>query len=966
MAQPLDIIPVDQFVAGRQPEVAPTQEVMSPTSEVVNSPDVIPMDQFVSRDAKYGTTSQMAKTIGEGALQGALGPVGTAIAIGYGSDPNEMRKRAEASPWAHGLSEAGGFIGSFGVGAGVGPVTSALGKGAEALSGAGKVFGGGTRLGVELSALTAGNEISKMMTNDPDQSIGSAATNIGMSALIGFGGGVALGGTGALWNATAGKRVGQFIEDFKGRLKYHVENPNPTELLGKELEDHYQAVKSMADEVYGASGIKAQDISKAVPETNFKIAEQASGLIGQIDNIIAQAEKESSIYGSGGRISALRGYRDRLKQALGISQDEAYEVSRSELSSRLSKLEPPEAPLNKVVERQKAKLIAPEADKKLLSLQAELEKMPVEKEIAEAHQKQMSGHHAPNAKERLDANKSWFKVLEREQELKGKIALREAELKLHNEAIESVINEEQSKTLEKFNEKVASTNKQAASTKKQLEELTPPQPLSNKSSADIYQALDQFKKDIGPLKNWSKLESFTEQPSSKLVGDVYNKMMTALEDTGVWGKAAERQKAINKAFHEFLPSLKDFEKRFTSEVGGQRVIDPGKISTYVNQLGKPNAELKQEMLENFLNASGKYKSVVDQSHHNLGLAAPEWNSSLSMAKESLKKVPGGAKLADALVKRSLDKFGGRALGAAAGYGAGKLLGLGELGAIIGSHTLGPVLETILPALVKPILENISNPEGLKGAVDYGMHVIKGERILNNAAKNVFKPGSAILPENLMPTEKTLEKLDKSLRAAQNDPQMLFNAGSGQAHYLPTHTASIAASAMRTVEMLNKMRPDINPQFPLDDERHPDRIELAKYKRALTIAEQPAVVLASVADGSLTPGDVGVLQALHPGAYANMKNKLISAMTEHVANGELIPFKTQMSLSVFLGQPLTEALRPINMVSNQLVGKQQEQGQEAPGPEGARNAPKGQKAALQKLSGMYNTPIQAREREKNSA
>lgn len=773
---------------------------------ITASPVESSIDEQMQQE-QYGTPIEMAKTVGEGVLQGALGPVGTAIAQGYGSDPQAMRERASANPITHALSEIGGFAGSFGVGAGVGPVTSAIGKGVEAASGLGKVLGGGTRLATEMGLISAGDEISKMMTHDPDQSLGSAATNVGLSSLLGLGGGAALSGASSLLKATAGNKINQFLEDFKGRINYHINNPNPVETLQQELGDHYQAVKSMADDVFGPSGLKAQDIAKAVPESHAGMLEQ----VGKIENKLG----------------------------------DALETMRAK-----PELYPPH-------------------------LTAQLE--------------------------------DWQKI--------------------YKEGVEGQF----------------------------------------KNPTDYFNSIQELKQRMQSIAKYgSRIPSIApEYKFVSTVREMASGLKDALEDSSVWGKAAKRQSDINKAFTEFLPSLKDFEKKFTTELNGERVIDPTKINTYVNQLGKPGAELKKEMLENFLSSSERYKNVVDKSHANLGLDAPEWNTSLALAKESLEDLPAGAHMADALVKRGLAKFGGRALGAGIGAGAGRFMGMSGIGAIVGEHTLGPLLESILPALTKPILEGQSSAEGLKGAIDYGMAVVKGDRLLTQAAKNIFKKGSADLPSHIMPTEKTLEKLDKGLKAAQNDPQQMFSTGNSMAHYLPNHTAAAADTAVRVVDVLNKMRPKTDPQYPLDDDREPDRIEEAKYKKALTIAEQPASVLSNISDGSLTPGDVAMLSMIHPGAYANMKNKIVAEMADYVSRGETIPFRTQMSLSVFLGQPLTEALRPINMASNQIVGKPQQQ-EQSPSPERARNAPKGQKSALQKLSGMYNTPIQAREREKNSA
>lgn len=776
---------------------AETSSTISPSDEGYT------LEEIKSGLPEHDSPLERAKTVGEGVLQGALGPVGTAISIGFGSDPQAMRERASAHPIAHGASEAAGFLGSMGTGKGIAPVLEMAGKATAKKLGASGVLAGGTKMATELGLLSAGDEVSKLIQNDPDQSLGSAAANIGMSAALGLGGGTALSGLGAMAAAKGGK-LNQFLEDFKGRMDYHLNNPDPVGVLGKELEDHYQAVKGMADEVYGPTGIKAQDIAKAVPESHPRMIEQ----VAQVESKVGDA----------------------------------------------------------------------------------LEAMRVKPELYPRHL----------------------------------VAQLEDWEKIYKDGVEGQF----------------------------------------KTSADYFNAIQELKQKAQNMAKYGqRIPSYA--PEYKFVDsmrEMANDLKTALEDKDIWGKAATRQEAINKAFTEFHPALKDFERKFTTELNGQKVVDPTKINTYVNQLGKPNAELKKEMLENFLNASEKYKNVIDKSHANLGLEAPEWNSSLALTKESLNDLPPGAHLADALVKRGLAKFGGRALGAIGGAGFGKFFGMSGFGAIIGEHTLGPLLESILPALTKPILEGPANAEGLKGAIDYSMAIVKGDRILSKAAKNIFVKGASILPDHVIPTEKTLEKFDKSLKAASNDPNRLLQSGQNVAHYLPQHTVAITKSAMDTISALNALKPNTDPQFPLEDDRQPSKIEQSTYNRALMIAEQPAVLLNNIPDGTLLPNDVTFLKQLHPGAYNNMKDKVVAAMVDHIGKGESIPYKTQLGLSIFLEQPLMESLSPGNVIANQMVGKQQQ----APQGEAQNGKPRGQKTALQKLSGMYNTPIQAREREKNSA
>jgi hypothetical protein len=182
-------------------------------------------------DDKYGNITQQALTGVEGAAQGFAGPLATGAeralsAAGVpGLTPEDQQMRAQVNPSIHMASEVGGFglgaVSGVGEAAGLAKLGKAVGAatGIEGASVASRLALNGIKTGAEVAALQAGNEISKAINSDPNQTLGSAAINIGLSGLLGAGTGVALGGVSELWTRGLAHADG-LINDVKGQVAY--------------------------------------------------------------------------------------------------------------------------------------------------------------------------------------------------------------------------------------------------------------------------------------------------------------------------------------------------------------------------------------------------------------------------------------------------------------------------------------------------------------------------------------------------------------------------------------------------------------------------------------------------------------------------------------------------------------------------------------------------------------------------
>lgn len=787
-------------------ENTPSQIPLDSKPEPTASSDPMPsgMEEY-GKEEKYGTLEQQLKGAAEGAAETLTFGTSTGAERALGiATPEDIRGRKEVGI-GHTTGEIAGLL--AGVGA-VGAIGK-LGRGAAALSGLG-AEGASTasRIGAhaidaatQMAALQTGSEVSKMLSDDPNQSVGTAAANVGLAGLMGGAGGAAMGAVSPLWKATVGNKVGQLAEDFKARMNYNIENPNLPEAMTEELTNHYNKIKGLADEVYGPQGLKAQDIAASMPK------EMSSAMTGQAKELLDMAQ---------GKIANM------------VSKPNSYPPR---LASKL-----------------------------------------------------------------MDDINGFSEAVQHPEATPGSI----------------------------FN-----------------------------AAQDLKQTLQGYSKFDKFVKPFEEAYDFVRDSK-----ELASKFRGALEDSKVWGKAAARQQAINKAFVEFKPALADFERRFTTKLSGEPTIDPGKINTYMNQLGKPNAEIKQQMLKNFLDASDKYEDVIAKTHANLGMDSPIPPTPLVIARGSLGKIPAGAQMADYLFKKGLSDLGGKTAGAAVGAGIGHMVGAPGIGALVGGHALGPFFSHVLPSLVKPLMNTASHAEGLKSAVDYAMAVSKGETALNKSVKSLFEPGGEVLNESQRPNESNREKIHKTLKAARVNDTSMVGPESKLGIYFPRHAIVVAQTAANASNYLNSLRPNADPQRPLDSKVPPSAVEKAIYNNALDIAHQPLIVLDKIKQGSVTPEDLKHLQNLYPGQYARIADKITAEIIKIKANGDSVPYKTRIGLSMFMAQPLDSTMTPGSILSAQPMPSQTPQEAQGSSPSKVKTS------GINKLPKSYQTASQAAEKDRS--
>ena len=329
-------------------------------------------------------------------------------------------------------------------------------------------------------------------------------------------------------------------------------------------------------------------------------------------------------------------------------------------------------------------------------------------------------------------------------------------------------------------------------------------------------------------------------------------------------------------------------------------------------------------------------------------------STPALGEETLAESAGARaarKLSDYLSNEAADS-----LSAGAGGALGHALpGIGGLaGAIFGRYALKPLVKTILPSIVKPLLSSEASAVGMESAFSAVNAIIKGESALNQAARGLFDEGAKSSLDYLLPDHEKVHKLGEQLDALNSNPGALMGVGAQLGHYMPGHQTALAATAQNAVNYVASQHPQPVKPGPLNAMVEPSAAQMAAYARTLQIAEQPLSTLSFLKKGTLTPKDVQDLSTLYPGAKANIVDKINHHMIEQMSKGKSVPFRMRRGISMLMGQPMDISLTPASMMAVQATYAPQTPPQAPRAPKTAKGT-----AKLGKSVELAQTPAEAR-------
>jgi len=462
--------------------------------------------------------------------------------------------------------------------------------------------------------------------------------------------------------------------------------------------------------------------------------------------------------------------------------------------------------------------------------------------------------------------------------------------------------------------------------------------IESADHATAYHVADDMKRVVGEFNNGLSGTLRKTQDSAMLRGgqaqldvsrNLYEQARTLLEDETIFGKMGMAQRRANAAITENIPAIKELRGTFgrAREIPGaygEKTFDadPGKVSSWLNGLGKEDAALTTQRVKDSIASAKNLAQTLDE----IGYELPE------EAKKAVKELIGhtekfGASVSgfeqrisrinqfEEALKRENEAgevFGGvtkYALGAL-GWATGGLLGpLGVGGA---SMTLESKLRPMNAALKLVQLERAVESINNRTVRSIGRMILGTKP----------KPAPAVAAQSVA---KDFEKSAGAIaKAASVPPDQLseqFAKRFGGAELVNTRAAdALTATTVKGVYFLSSKLPPANNQIdPLGVTKafgwKASPLQMQKWLRYAKAVKDPLSVVDGLSDGTLTPEGVEVLQQVYPALYNDVRTKV---MAQIQAKPREYSKQERIRLGLLLGLETDPSLRKASVAASQAT------------------------------------------------
>lgn len=866
------------------------------------------------RAEKYGSLGQQAITGLEGVAEGVAGPLAPLAEHHLlGVSKEDILARREENPITHGAGQVAGLAGSLLTGVGEGAllakagstITKAVGLGSEAVRAAPLVYKVGSsavQQAAEMAILQGSDEVSKMILNDPKTSAESAIANIGLSAALGGAGGAFItGAVSPLWEVTGAPLLEKTLAGFRNHLNQGAavlpdELKVARDTLGIQIKPEVEAAMSGSDlaakhfSVLKETGNK--EITQGLEQLHKDIGESVARSLGtNTDDIAMYSENQAG-----------HDLLDAFKREYKTKYEPVAEAMEKRNATAANITVPDELRL----------------EQKGLMFQNGMEKVGTDSPTFKLYE---------NYGERLMAKNDIGGMDKLKTEIGGEIekAMRAGDVNSLSalKDIRSQIADFQEQMIENHAYSVGAKGLQSA------EEIIAERRLANGQYRDFAKMSGELTDNLGVGK-------------FKGAGSLTNKLADQVSAEQLLNKFSF------KGNSDFIPFLqKNFPETFNKvkENELKRFLKPSILSAKEGQslnMGKLTSTLEKTMSGN----PEYVKALLNEDALSKIQAANKLQASIPNVKSS-----GTA----GHIARLFEGVPRSAMAAVA-----MLTGHNPLvGAVLGevSQTLGrDVPDAIRLAHLKYLASDQPiKPSAFKAMVEFFDSAYKGEATLAKATKAVFTSGAQVIPTSMAPNEADRSKLDKIVTQMQKTPDKLFDVQKGDVgHYLPNHQQALSQTSAQALQYLQSIKPQPHILGPLDKPVPPQPNEIARYNRALNIAQNPNIILNHIKEGTLQVSDIKDLDAMYPGVLKNMQQRLTNHMINAQSEDKMINYKSRISLALFLGQPLDATMTPQAIMSAQtsFAPKQPQQGQGAPQGKSTK--------AIGNSNNSYMTPLQSSE------
>lgn len=972
------------LVGENGPESASLEDAQKLIAQGYKQPSPEELHGMLSH-AKHSSTAEQAMTFAEGVGRGATFGASTGIQIAAGANPENIAAREEINPIAATTGELTGFAGSALVPGGAANLATKAGT-AVSKGIASRIGANAAKQAAEMALFSGGDEISKAFLKDPQQSTESIVTNIGLSAALGGGMGAAFGAgekiLAPIWEATKGKQLSKTLTALKDRAQGVTADVELDGILKTAGMEATPAMKATLGSEVGAN------ITQNLTESATRSGNAARK---EVEGFYTQAADESA---------AAIGRTDKdIAKLTSMSEYEEGVLARNSLDQELHAIADPVKKAYEPVEelfrtiKTPSKRVLPEPSKEFLKAEKDL--AALEPELATARE-QLSLDRANSGLVKSD------QLRQSERHLSD-LEAQTSELQATRERLKP--------TLPPLEELAPGSISLPEYFKSEVGERLNAMGIKeghfSVPDGEGARALQKIQKGLEGITDLEGLRRFQSGVREELAGKglfaLNRQVGTILRDaeergieTALTGNAPEMLQLHRAARQQYRQVMEKFDS-LADRLPIGKYYGPESFIKAVNELspevlikrlsGLKDVELQKILQTSFPNVAAKVKDYhLDQLLKKAAGSAKAMDGKLDpkvlfkqvealspemrdflLSTDQQAKLNAVKNLVDRLPDRLNPSGTARALDAKFGSsdGAWGLMGSLLTGGSLWGAVAGVVAKQLgreVPDAIKfSVLKILGSGQGPVDAVAFKSMVnmvdqaYKAANLTKRVVNNVLKPTGSMLIKPSSPRQ--LAQLDDQIKAAQQSPDTAMESIASISSYLPDHAIAAGTMTANAVNYLSKLRPPSSAVNPLDKDYGPDPVAQARYDRALQIAEQPLLALESVKDGSLVPQDVITIATLYPSLYKSLQNNLIEQIANRKDKDEPIPYKSIVSMGMFLQMPLESSTLPYNIMANQQVGnplstaQQASVGQPGANQGGLKSLSKGIKSEL--------TPSQAR-------
>ncbi len=460
----------------------------------------------------------------------------------------------------------------------------------------------------------------------------------------------------------------------------------------------------------------------------------------------------------------------------------------------------------------------------------------------------------------------------------------------------------------------------------------------SKTSEDVYHAMNDAKGQIQWLTKWDGVPVSSEADTVNAIKSVGREFRIHLEDAAVYGEAGARQGALNSAYSDFVSAQKNMLQSFGRKLkSGEVKIDPAKVNSYFNQIGRPGAEIRQEIFDEYVKSASAFKDQMEASHAN-SVSHVDTNKLTELFNKTQAHASGAeSELESVNQYKRLKTFGENSnVAGAVGIGAAAHM-LGVPGAAISAAEAAYGIHSMLkhPSELVRVLSNVERA------------AMKVTNSINKGASGIFKVQEMIAPVRTYGALKFAsrdekqsdhDKMNHKLSDLNANPEKMLDMLHEKT--LPVYLAApntaqgVQGTMLRATQFLQQKLPGNNiPKAPLSPKYKPSDSELSKWHKYFSIVENPTKALDQVASGTIVPETMETLSVVYPKMLQEMRMAVTDKLTETMGKEIAIPYRTKLALSLFLGSDMVNSLNPKSMLATQnmlatatMAHDAQEQGQ----------------------------------------